>query len=67
VTRRSSVRARLAAAGLDPDLARQQLADAGLFDDEELDADLLDLVSRTAEPDQALIAITDLARDHGDV
>jgi [glutamine synthetase] adenylyltransferase / [glutamine synthetase]-adenylyl-L-tyrosine phosphorylase len=59
---RISVRARLAAAGLDPDEALPRLREAGLVDqDDRADADLLALMSEAAGPEDALHAVCDLA------
>jgi [glutamine synthetase] adenylyltransferase / [glutamine synthetase]-adenylyl-L-tyrosine phosphorylase len=65
---RVSVRARLAAAGLDPDRALPRLREAGLLDDEDrADADLLALLSEAAGPEDALLAVTELAIRQPDV
>ncbi|GGI08200.1 bifunctional [glutamine synthetase] adenylyltransferase/[glutamine synthetase]-adenylyl-L-tyrosine phosphorylase [Egicoccus halophilus] len=63
-SRSRSVRARLAAAGLDPDLACHRLAEADLLVDDEPDERLLAALSRAAEPSDALSCLTDLATEH---
>jgi [glutamine synthetase] adenylyltransferase / [glutamine synthetase]-adenylyl-L-tyrosine phosphorylase len=63
VGRQVSVRARLAAAGLEADQALPRLREAGLVDeDDRADADLLALLSEAADPQGALLAVTELAQ-----
>ncbi|MFA9445811.1 bifunctional [glutamine synthetase] adenylyltransferase/[glutamine synthetase]-adenylyl-L-tyrosine phosphorylase [Egicoccus sp. AB-alg6-2] len=64
---RRSVRARLAAAGLDPDRAQARLHEAGLLDADQVDQDLLAVLSRAADPSAALTCLTDLAAEHPEV
>lgn len=64
---RRSARARLAGAGLTAERAERLLTDAGLWNDGDPDQRLLDLVSDTADPDDALIAVTSLAEAHPEV
>ena len=62
--RQVSVRARLAAAGLDAEHALPRLREAGLVDERDrADADLLALLSEAADPQDALLAVTQLAAD----
>jgi glutamate-ammonia-ligase adenylyltransferase len=62
-TRRSAA-ARLAVAGVDVERGRQLLEGAGLWNDGEPDGQLLELISDTADPDDALLAITAFAEAH---
>ena len=64
---RRSVRVRLAVAGLDAERAQGMLEDAGLWNDGEPDDELLRLVSDTADPDDALLALTAFAEAHPEV
>ena len=64
---RASVQARLAAAGLEPDRALPRLREAGLLDGEEPDADVLALLSEAAGPEDALLALTELAVQQPDL
>jgi [glutamine synthetase] adenylyltransferase / [glutamine synthetase]-adenylyl-L-tyrosine phosphorylase len=59
--RKSSVRARLAKAGLDPDTALPAMIAAGLADEGHLDDVVLAAVSETAAPADALTCVTELA------
>jgi [glutamine synthetase] adenylyltransferase / [glutamine synthetase]-adenylyl-L-tyrosine phosphorylase len=61
VTRPVSLRARLAKAGLDPDQALPWLEEAGLADEGGVDEQLLTLVSRAADPQDALLCVAELA------
>lgn len=68
-----SLRARLAAAGLDARSAHAQLSEAGLLvggptgDDDEVAHGLLPLLSEAASPDDALAAIVTIARGSPDL
>ncbi|MEX0835057.1 MAG: hypothetical protein WD010_03130, partial [Nitriliruptor sp.] len=61
VSRPVSLRARLAKAGLDPDQAFPWLEEAGLTTDDDIDERLLSLVSRAADPQDALRCVADIA------
>jgi [glutamine synthetase] adenylyltransferase / [glutamine synthetase]-adenylyl-L-tyrosine phosphorylase len=62
VARPSSLRARLAKAGLDPDRALPRLEEAGLVgDDDAVDEEMLALISEAAAPEDALQCLADLA------
>jgi [glutamine synthetase] adenylyltransferase / [glutamine synthetase]-adenylyl-L-tyrosine phosphorylase len=68
VSSRVSARARLAKAGLDPDRALPRLREAGLVDDEDrAEGDLLALLSEAAGPQDALLALADLAQQQPEV
>ncbi len=65
-SRRVSLQARLAAAGLDPARAVEELDKAGLLGDdgEEVRFGLLPLLSEAADPQDAVTCVTALAREH---
>ncbi len=66
--RRVSVRARLAASGLDAQRSLAELAEVGLVDDDgEIRHDLLALLSDAAAPHDALDCVVAIARDHGEL
>ncbi|MTV25664.1 bifunctional [glutamine synthetase] adenylyltransferase/[glutamine synthetase]-adenylyl-L-tyrosine phosphorylase [Nitriliruptoraceae bacterium ZYF776] len=65
--RPTSLRARLAKAGLDPDRAVPRLEAAGLVALDDVDPQLLELLSEAAEPQDALLCLTELAEQHPDV
>ena len=60
VTDRRSLRARFAAAGLDPDVAQREFETAGFFVGEDPDPTLLKLLSEAADPAQALRCLSDM-------
>ena len=65
--RRRSVRARLAAAGLDPERAQDRLHEAGLLEGQQVDEQLLAALSQAADPSDALACLTDLVANHPEV
>lgn len=66
-TDRRSLRARFAAAGLDPDAAQREFEAAGLLADNVPDTLILGLLSEAADPAQALRCVADLAQNQPDI
>ncbi len=64
---RRSATARLAGAGVDPERGRRLLTDADLWRDGDPDETLLQLVSDTADPNDALLAVCAFAEAHPEV
>jgi glutamate-ammonia-ligase adenylyltransferase len=67
-TRSSTPRARIAAAGLDPERAVATLREGGLWSDEgPTDPELIPIVAEGADPDAALDVVATIAREHPDL
>ncbi|MEX0869173.1 MAG: bifunctional [glutamine synthetase] adenylyltransferase/[glutamine synthetase]-adenylyl-L-tyrosine phosphorylase [Nitriliruptoraceae bacterium] len=64
MSRRPSLRARLAAAGLDAERAEADLERADLLVEGDIDEELLRRLSEAASPSDALACVTNLAVDH---